>query len=267
MLDAIKRLFSVKPPAPAKRRHMIETCLDCGVQEGQPHDLFCTKERCPFCGTQLITCGCIGGVLKLSDEEQCVLDEYLDDTVPPLSDIMERWKAALNENGRIPFKAFPDDPFRAAGRGDLAAVQCFLEDGFLPNTGNEVGYRLLMSAARSSQLEVIRLLLSRGADVAIADQNGFTALHCAVMQPVIKEARQVACVRALIDAGADPNVRDANGGTPLMDAAWFGCVESARELLRRRADSTLADNKGRTAKDLAATRGHADIIKLLDEEP
>ena len=48
---------------------MIETCLDCGVRIGELHDLFCTKERCPFCGGQLISCDCIRNVLKLSEEE------------------------------------------------------------------------------------------------------------------------------------------------------------------------------------------------------
>jgi hypothetical protein len=265
MLDALKRLFSSKPAAPPKRRHMIELCPDCGVREGELHDLFCTKERCPFCGNQLITCDCISSVLKLSDVEQDALDRYIDDTVPPLSDIMKRWKDALGSKGRVAFEAYRDDPLRAAHRGDLGAIRDFLDDGFTPNWRNEVGYTALMSAARGGQVEMIRFLLSRGADATLADQNGFTALHCAVMQPTNNGAREAICVQALIEAGVQPNVRDGSGGTPLMDAAWFGCVEAARELLLRGADATLVDQKGRTAKDLANSRGHAGVLKLLDE--
>lgn len=267
MIDAIKRLFSGEKPASkgnadsSLKRHIIDTCPDCEVRSGELHDLFCTKERCPFCGGQLMSCDCIRSVLKLSEEESRALDEYVDDSVPPLSQIMQRWRDALNTKGRVPFESYPDDPIRAAYRGDAAAVKEFLDDGFPPNAGNEVGYTVLMGAARGASLEVIRLVLSRGGKAALADKRGYTALHWAVAQP--PATNQLNCVCALLDAGADPKACNEEGITPLMNAAWFGCRDSVKELLRRGADASVRDSKGKSARDLATERGHEDIEELL----
>jgi ankyrin repeat protein len=242
---------------------MIETCPDCGVRSGELHDLFCLKERCPFCGGQLATCSCIRNVPKLSDSERQALDEYIDDSVPPLSDIVQRWREALASKGRVPFEAFPDDPIRAAYRGDVEAMRQFLDDGFPVNAGNEVGYTALMGAARGASVDVTRFLLSRGARAMLADKRGYTALHWAVAQPVRDSSRQVSCLCALLDAGAAPNAQNEEGITPLMNAAWFGCRDSVRELLRRGADPLMRDSKGRIARDLASERGHKDVEEFL----
>jgi len=240
---------------------MVETCADCGVRSGELHDLFCTKERCPFCGGQLASCECIGSVLKLTHEEQQLVDEYIDDSIPPLCEIMQRWRDALTAKGRFPFEAHLDDPIRAAYRGDFEAVRTFLDNGIDPDVGNQVGYTALMGAARGASVDVLRLLLSRGGRARTTDKRGCSALHWAVAQS--GDSSQTACVRVLIDAGADINARDEGGTTPLMNAAWFGCMDAVRELLQRGADSRLRDNKERTAKDLASERGHSEIAALL----
>jgi len=64
---------------------MSKVCDDCGTVEGSLHDSFCTRECCPFCGNQLISCECISKVLEIDAEEKQALDEYEDDSVEPLA--------------------------------------------------------------------------------------------------------------------------------------------------------------------------------------
>ena len=78
-------------------------CPDCETVWGELHERFCTKELCPFCGGQLASCECIFAVLQLTDAEREVVEEYIDDSEQPLQGINERWVAALEAKGRIPF--------------------------------------------------------------------------------------------------------------------------------------------------------------------
>jgi hypothetical protein len=78
-----------------------ESCPDCGCAPGSLHDLGCLKERCPFCDGQLPLCECIFDVLQLN--ERTIVEEFVDHTEEPLKSILDRWEAALNAKGRIPW--------------------------------------------------------------------------------------------------------------------------------------------------------------------
>jgi hypothetical protein len=82
-------------------------CPDCDAAWGELHEGFCIKERCPFCGGQLVLCDCIFTVLNLTDAERVAVEEYIDDSVEPLRDICKRWAAALGAKGRVPFGKSP----------------------------------------------------------------------------------------------------------------------------------------------------------------
>jgi 26S proteasome non-ATPase regulatory subunit 10 len=59
----------------------------------------------------------------------------------------------------------------------------------------------------------MRALLAKGADVALADSRGLTALHHAARSDYNVEIAEI-----LLRHGADINARDASGRTPLDHA-------------------------------------------------
>jgi ankyrin repeat protein len=115
----------------------------------------------------------------------------------------------------------------------------------------------LHHAASSNRLQIVQLLLDRGADVNAKDHNGRTPLHVASLEG------EMQVVHALLDRGADINIQTKNGSTPLHDAVCVLHVEYARALLDRGADFHRVDNKGRTPLHFAASSGHLDVVHHL----
>lgn len=58
------------------------------------------------------------------------------------------------------------------------------------------------------QVDTIRCLIHKGADIQVQDKNGATPLHRAV------RTRCAAAVRCLLSAGSDPTMRNKSGNTP-----------------------------------------------------
>lgn len=153
---------------------------------------------------------------------------------------------------------------RAVDTTDAAAVQQCLEAGFQVNTPiisrhAEPLLPLLYACpwcTEPQELEILRLLLSAGADPNVRDADGDTALMY-VTHPT--------AVRLLLDAGADATLRNHRGQSVLHPADRFCHIESVRLLLSAGADPHAEDNEGCTPlfcqrDDLAA---HPDILSLL----
>ncbi len=85
-------------------RHRAKPCHDCGIVEGELHKENCDMEVCPFCGLQLLTCGCkyteIG--YDADDLPEDIFNDGLDDVD------YSKWKKRLQEKGRIPYIFFPN---------------------------------------------------------------------------------------------------------------------------------------------------------------
>jgi hypothetical protein len=82
---------------------LSDACPSCGAIPGEFHELFCNRELCPFCRDFITTCECIFEVLRLSENERIVVEEFIDDSTEPLKTICERWRLEVLKKGRVPY--------------------------------------------------------------------------------------------------------------------------------------------------------------------
>lgn len=163
----------------------------------------------------------------------------------------------------------------AATSASAPLIQALLQAGAHP-TGS-----ILMTAARTGNPEIVRMLIARGADANARESSlGETALMWAAAE------NHPEAVRALIEHGADPNARSEKltyakdrfglegvttilprgNWTALMYAARQGSLEAARALADAGADLNLTDPDGTTALVLAILNGHVDTAAMLAEK-
>ena len=117
------------------------------------------------------------------------------------------------------------------------------------------GNNLLMSAAESSNLKLIQLMLNQGLDVNAENNNGETAFHYALNNDD--------AVKLLLEAGADINKADKQGYTPLMKAVSLCRPEVVKLLLNSKADTAHKSTNGDPIIALAAESGNAEIVQML----
>jgi len=120
------------------------------------------------------------------------------------------------------------------------------------------GTTALHWAARADDLEMVRLLLSAGADVSAATREGITPLSLAAVNG---SARMT---DVLLEAGANPNTVLPEGESILMTAARTGRPEVLEILLRHGAEINARENWfGETALIWAAAENHPDAVRVL----
>ncbi len=120
---------------------------------------------------------------------------------------------------------------------------------------NAVGETPLMMAALRADIDSMKILIARGAQV---NRPGWTPLHYAASSP------SDAPVRLLVEQGAQIDARAPNGNTPLMLAARYGSEGSVTLLLQRGADRTLRNLRNLNAADVARLDGRETLARRLD---
>lgn len=121
----------------------------------------------------------------------------------------------------------------------------------------------LSFAAEAQKLEIINLLIQKGAKVNVADENGLTPLHRAVSGLFAKP--NIAVLKALIVAGADADAQDNKGETALMYVVADENIDIsfAKMLIENGANPNLTNNENNTALQLAIIKERKEAIALL----
>ena len=155
----------------------------------------------------------------------------------------------------------------AAIYGNAEFTQLLLDKGADINAKADKAYTPLMTALTSGRLErnpSVSLLIDRGADLNAITDDGYTALSFAVAR------RQIDLVRALLTKGADPNKKGKNRDGVLLDHLGLGGgivreggVEIALLLINGGADVNAVLFNGTSALFLAVQAKQIDVVRAL----
>ena len=143
-----------------------------------------------------------------------------------------------------------------------------------PGYRDDYGNTLLIVCIAYRQVELAKMLLSKGSDANAQNTTGVSALHmsCSASEAAVTDGKydpnkdcnmQIELVEALVGHGAVPDVREATQGcTPLHYAASSGSKRLVEKLLEKGANPGIRDLRGFFPVDYA-TQGHFDALREM----
>ena len=125
---------------------------------------------------------------------------------------------------------------QAAADGDIEQVKLLISKGANVNAEDEEKKTPLHYAAETGKMEVVKLFVEAGADIN-AGEGKWTVLHGAVYEG----RRDIA--ELLIQKGADVNIKDRNGHQPLFNAIWKKDLDTLKLLINKGANVNIVEAK------------------------
>jgi ankyrin repeat protein len=127
---------------------------------------------------------------------------------------------------------------------DLAKVRFLVDKGADVNARSKPGRTpLLIASSYNGGSEIVKLLVSKGANLSVAGGSKETPLTEATT------ANDTATIKFLIEKGADVNTADQYGQTPLWNASGEANLEAMKLLISKGADVNKANLAAETVKN------------------
>lgn len=177
--------------------------------------------------------------LGLSENEVC--DTLLHQAVYPGDEPLLRYlvnEVGVSVNSRNNFRM---TPLHYAVSSGLEVTNFILNCGAFVDPQDAAGKTPLMSACGYNSVDVVKLLVDRGASTRIFDAAGDTCLHYAA------RGKSLTVLRYLLrQSEADPNSANFLDETPLHFACATGSFTAVRFLLDSGSDPRTKTKSGRT---------------------
>ena len=149
----------------------------------------------------------------------------------------------------------------AISQNNMDLLQILIENGANVNNtdGDSWGGTPLMTASRLGLDNVVRILLSRNADINAVDMNGNTALHTAALNS------QLSVIKLLLEKNPNLDIQNEVGNTALHLAVISGNIDIVGELVLKGANTKIRNNDGKYPRDIARANNSAAIFEVLRE--
>jgi N-acyl-D-amino-acid deacylase len=121
-------------------------------------------------------------------------------------------------DAQVPDFTPPTPLIGALVHNDAAEAKRLLEGGADPNEGRFLGFPPVFLAIQRQNLDLVRLMAARGADLNVRDRSGSTAL----MWAAFNETGDARLIEELLGLGADPAAANQGGETALLWALRRG---------------------------------------------
>lgn len=167
----------------------------------------------------------------------------------PESITVDAMKKILTE----PDESGDDSPLHIAIRDeDIDVVKALLNFGADVNAKGQFGQTPILTATVVGNIPILELLLDRGGDLTMINDNKLSALHIAVQQEWPRT------VRWLLNKGLDINALDSTLSTPLHWAAFDGNIPMVKLLIGRGAKIDIRNDESHTPFEIARAIGTPD---------
>lgn len=146
-------------------------------------------------------------------------------------------------------------------QNNMDLLQILIENGANVNytVGDSWANTPLQMASRLGLDNVVRILLTRNADINAVDMNGNTALHTAALNS------QLSVVKLLLEKNPNLDIQNKVGNTALHLAVISGNIDIVGELVLKGANTRIRNNDGKYPRDIARANNSAAIFEVLRE--